>query len=124
MMNGIELAKRFHETYERLAPSFGYETRKDTKAFDENSPNGKLMIAVCTEVRKELLESILLIYKQADEERLEETEKAHLEAEKWKGENDMYGWNFHEGRSAGITWGSIFFYRVQKALEGLLEGPK
>jgi len=48
------LAVFFHETYERLAPSFGYETRKDTKAFDPESPNGKLMIAVCGEV----LESI------------------------------------------------------------------
>ena len=27
-----QLARRFHETYERLAPSFGYETRPDTRA--------------------------------------------------------------------------------------------
>lgn len=50
MVNGLKLAKQFHEAYERLAPSFGYETRKDTKAFDPNSPNGKLMTAVCQEV--------------------------------------------------------------------------
>jgi len=47
----------FHETYEKLAPSFGYETRKDTKAFDPESANGKLMIAVCgivcTQAREE-----------------------------------------------------------------------
>ena len=49
-VNGLELAQKFHEAYERLAPSFGYETRKDTKAFDPDSPNGKLMIAVCQEV--------------------------------------------------------------------------
>lgn len=41
------LALLFHETYETLAPSFGYETRKETRAFDAESPNGKLMIAVC-----------------------------------------------------------------------------
>jgi hypothetical protein len=46
----IEMAKIFHDTYERLAPSFGYETRKDTKVFDPESPNGKLMAAVCGEV--------------------------------------------------------------------------
>jgi hypothetical protein len=46
----IEAAIKFHETYERLAPQFGYETRPDTKAFDAESPNGKLMIAVCGEV--------------------------------------------------------------------------
>ena len=27
-----QLAQRFHEAYERLAPSFGYETRKSTHA--------------------------------------------------------------------------------------------
>jgi hypothetical protein len=47
---GLEMAMRFHETYERLAPSFGYETRADTKAFDPESANGRLMIAVCAEV--------------------------------------------------------------------------
>ena len=43
-------ARMFHEAYERLAPLFGYETRKDTKAFDPNTQNGKLMIAVCNEI--------------------------------------------------------------------------
>lgn len=42
-----QLAVWFHETYERLAPEFGYETRPDTKAFDPQSKNGKLMVAVC-----------------------------------------------------------------------------
>lgn len=41
------LALLFHATYEELAPSFGYETRKETREFDAASPNGKLMIAVC-----------------------------------------------------------------------------
>lgn len=50
MVDAEALAWQFHETYERLAPSFGYETRKETKAFDPDSPNGRLMIAVCQEV--------------------------------------------------------------------------
>ena len=41
------LARKFHETYERLAPSFGYETREDTREFDPTSNNGGLMMAVC-----------------------------------------------------------------------------
>lgn len=49
-MTPLEAAVLFHETYERLAPSFGYETRQDTKTFDHESKNGKLMIAVCGEV--------------------------------------------------------------------------
>lgn len=49
-MSNEEIARLFHDTYERLAPEFGYETRKDTKQFDPNSPNGKLMVAVCGHV--------------------------------------------------------------------------
>jgi HPt (histidine-containing phosphotransfer) domain-containing protein len=45
-----QMARLFHDAYERLAPQFGYETRKDTRAFDPSTPNGKLMIATCAEV--------------------------------------------------------------------------
>ena len=47
-----ELAILFHDTYERLAPSFGYETRDDTKLFDQTSKNGKLMVAVAHEINQ------------------------------------------------------------------------
>lgn len=46
----LALALRFHEVYERLAPSFGYETRTETRVFDPESKNGKLMVAVCAEL--------------------------------------------------------------------------
>lgn len=47
------LAKAFHEAYERLAPQFGYETRKDSAVpwADVPERNRKLMIAVCAELR-------------------------------------------------------------------------
>jgi hypothetical protein len=48
--DALALAIRFHEAYERLAHSFGYETRPDTRAFDPTSKNGKLMVAVCAEI--------------------------------------------------------------------------
>jgi hypothetical protein len=48
--DALKMAMIFHETYERLAPQFGYATRDDTKAFNKESPNGKLMIAVCEEL--------------------------------------------------------------------------
>lgn len=57
MVNAIETAKKFHEAYERLAPSFGYETRTETRAFDPESLNGQLMIAVCQEVGDQIEES-------------------------------------------------------------------
>lgn len=50
--NPIWMAKFFHDAYERLAPQYGYETRPDTKEFCHESPNGRLMAAVCEEFRK------------------------------------------------------------------------
>lgn len=49
-MTALDLAIMFHETYERLAPEYGYETRKETRAFDPSTPNGLLMQAVCGEI--------------------------------------------------------------------------
>jgi hypothetical protein len=47
-----EVARLFHDTYERLAPSFGYETRKDSAVAWEQVPeqNRLLMTAVAAEV--------------------------------------------------------------------------
>lgn len=52
------VALKFHEAYERLAPTFGYVTRSDTREFDPASPNGQLMIAVCGEVCDAILSLI------------------------------------------------------------------
>jgi len=49
-----EVARLFHDTYEKLALKYGYETREDTKEFDSDSPNGRLMIAVCKKVIKKV----------------------------------------------------------------------
>ena len=51
------LARRFHELYEITSPAFGYKTREDTKEFDPESPNGRLMAFVCYELVKEELEN-------------------------------------------------------------------
>lgn len=49
--NAIWLAKFLHEAYERLAPQYGYVTREDTRTFDHQSPNGRLMAAAFEELR-------------------------------------------------------------------------
>ena len=54
-----QIAERFHEAYERLAPSFGYETREASAKpwADVPEQNRALMTAVAAEVRAELLSS-------------------------------------------------------------------
>lgn len=52
-------AMLFHNTYESMAPEFGYETREDTKQFDSESPNGKLMTAVVGKF-KEVIEDNMI----------------------------------------------------------------
>lgn len=53
-MTPERLARLFHETYERKAPLFGWETHKESRVFDPDSPNGRLMIEVCREVLRHL----------------------------------------------------------------------
>ncbi len=57
-MDSEALAKLFHETYERLAPDYGYATRPETarswEEIPEDSPNKRLMMAVAGEVLEKL----------------------------------------------------------------------
>ena len=55
MTDAEHLARIFHKTYERLAPQFGYETRHETREFDPESANGRLMTAVCGEILSQLV---------------------------------------------------------------------
>lgn len=55
VVNDEALALLFHQLYEAKAPEFGYETKDETKAFDPESPNGKLMIAVAHEINETVI---------------------------------------------------------------------
>jgi hypothetical protein len=50
------LARTFHDSYERLAPSFGYDTRDDSRQPWEQvpEPNRKLMVATAEAVIAQL----------------------------------------------------------------------
>jgi hypothetical protein len=50
------LARTFHDSYERLAPSFGYDTREDSRQPWEQVPedNRKLMVATAEAVIAQL----------------------------------------------------------------------
>lgn len=56
MITAEQLAQLFHDNYERLAPEFGYTTRKSSAVPWENvpEPNKSLMIAVAKSVMREL----------------------------------------------------------------------
>jgi len=79
-----ELARQFHDAYERLAPSFGYETRADTKQFDPESKNGRLMIAVCDVILRDLLAAL-----DAAKAELAEAKKRHLAQLSTIGDQDV-----------------------------------
>jgi hypothetical protein len=51
----VALARRFHEVYEELAPTFGYETRRESAVAWEDVPqaNRHLMIAVAAVIQRE-----------------------------------------------------------------------
>lgn len=57
VVDGEALARRFHESYERLAPRFGYQTRRDSAKPWEAVPqqNRDLMTAVCEELLAQAL---------------------------------------------------------------------
>ena len=63
----LAMAIQFHETYERLAPSFGYETRIETRTFDSTTPNGRLMVAVCAEITRQHCEEVARLQASLDE---------------------------------------------------------
>ena len=50
MKTRMALAKKFHNLYEMYAPDFGYETREETKKFNPDTPNGRLMLYVCEKI--------------------------------------------------------------------------
>jgi hypothetical protein len=55
-MTPQQLAQLFHETYERLAPDFGYRTRTESaKPWEDVPPYNKaLMVATCAEILQQL----------------------------------------------------------------------
>nr|DAF02465.1 MAG TPA: hypothetical protein [Bacteriophage sp.] len=51
----LEMTQKFHDTYEKLASEYAYKTREDTKVFDINSNNGKLMYATVNKIVSPIL---------------------------------------------------------------------
>ncbi len=58
------LARRFHELYEQSAPAFGYKTKNETKEFDPDSANGRLMAWVCFCIVKEEKQKLIKFFEK------------------------------------------------------------
>ena len=82
MITPEQLAQKFHETYERLAPLYEYETRKESAKSWINVPanNKSLMIAVCGEIIEEMNKNI----------REMTLDEAIKECQKWRMSNEEY----------------------------------
>ena len=51
VLTAENLARRFHETYEALAPSFGYETRPESaKPWVDVPPNNRALMVATADV--------------------------------------------------------------------------
>ena len=88
MITPEQLAQLFHEEYERLAPEFGYTTRKTSAVpwADVPEPNKSLMVAVAGKVLDKLI---------PDDDKLHEEIVNVLEAAGWRGD-----WNYSANTTA------------------------
>lgn len=66
------------------------------------------------------LQSLRTIYREADNDRLEVGRQHGIEAEKWKSEDDWYGWNYHKGYESGTIGASFAFCRIAKAIDAAI----
>ena len=62
----LEITKEFHNTYEKLSKEYSYETREDTKVFDVNSNNEKLMYATVNEIVSPILKENKILRENAE----------------------------------------------------------
>ena len=56
-------AREFHNLYEHKSSFFGYETKQETRDFDPESPNGRLMAYVCLSIVQQALAENMAIVK-------------------------------------------------------------
>lgn len=106
-----ELAIKFHETYERLAPLCGYTTRSETRAFDPDSPNGKTMIATC----QEIIDSWNTHSEEATQEQSGPYFYIHDTTRGYVGNSMVWWGQNHRGYTCDIRYAHLF--TEQEALE-------
>ena len=91
----LEITKKFHDTYEKLASEYTYETREDTKVFDINSNNGKLMYATVNEIVSPILKENKILKENA-ENNDKVVDKVNWENQLLKKENEQLKGNWNK----------------------------
>ena len=112
-MNAEAMAKYFHDTYEALAPSFGYETRPDTKQFDPQSPNGRLMIAVCQNVIERHMEGKVLVPREPSDKHMDGLARAimlWMDMDERKTPKNLFKHLHNTGEEVPLWLSTLLFY--------------
>jgi len=68
-----------------------------------------------------IIATFVAAFEKASEERYSFNEERQAEARKWKDQNDMYGWNFHQGMASGATWVDLIYAKAFRELKEALE---
>lgn len=97
-----------------------YHTMVHKHEIFPNLPDCECPVCMVHRKMQAALQKALEVFKTCDEQRLQETDECRDEAEKWKSEGDMYGWNFHQGRSGGTIGASIIYERVRRMIREAL----
>lgn len=109
----LEITKKFHDTYEKLASEYTYETREDTKVFDINSNNGKLMYATVNEIVSPILKENKKLRKNA-ENNDKVVDKVNWENQLLKKENERLKYNWNELKEDLIKIRQLTFTKYNK----------
>ena len=108
----LEITKKFHDTYEKLASEYTYETREDTKVFDINSNNGTLMYATVNEIVSPIL-------KEHEKLKADYGTQAQIERDMLQQENKILKENAENNDKVvdKVNWENMLLKKENKQLE-------
>ena len=115
----LEITKKFHDTYEKLASEYTYETREDTKVFDINSNNGKLMYATVNEIVSPIL-------KENEQLKADYGTQAQIERDMLQQENKILKENAENNDKVvdKVNWENMLLKKENKQLKQKYEMQK
>ena len=99
------------ETLERERDEWRATAEQHKENFD--IPNGDLRVKLAAiTAQRDLLKELVA---EVEGKYFVFLKEKDVDAEKFKAEGDMYGWNFHMGEKAGAVWMHMFMTKLLKA---------